>query len=134
MFKAIIFDCNGVLIVQDHKVNVELLNFIRRRLKPYCKIGMLANTSLRYVERMLSTNDLLLFDAMALSSETGIAKPDPRAYQLIAHRLQASPNMCIFVDDFVQRCEAAHEQGMHVILYDSFEQVKLELEALLNNT
>jgi epoxide hydrolase-like predicted phosphatase len=131
MVKAVIFDCTGVLVADDRAVNQLLLAYIRRQLKPHYKIGLLSNLSRLYVERLFTPGELLLFDVITLAPETGIAKPDPRAYHLAAERLQVQPEECIFVDDFARRCEAAREEGMHAVLYANFEQTKDELDAIL---
>jgi putative hydrolase of the HAD superfamily len=131
MVKAVIFDCTGVLVGSGQAVNQKLLGYIRSQLKPHYKVGMLSNLPRHYIERLFEPSELLLFDVTALASEAGIAKPDPRAYRFIAERLGVEPDRCIFVDDFERHCEAAREQGMRAVLYDSFEQTKREIEAIL---
>jgi epoxide hydrolase-like predicted phosphatase len=130
MLRAVLFDCTGVL-VERGAVNHRLLDYIRQYLKARFKIGLLSNLSAAYINRLFSPADLLLFDELSLASETGVAKPDPQAYQLAAQKLGVKPEECIFVDDFVERCEAAREQGMQAVLYDSFEQATRGLDTIV---
>ena len=129
MVKAIIFDCTGVL-VERGQVNHRLMQYIRS-LRPKYKIGMLSNLSRESIERRFTKEERDLFDVIALASETGATKPDPRAYQIAAERLECEADKCIFVDDFVERCEAAREQGMVTILYDNADMLSQELDSIL---
>src|SRR5438128_604074 len=131
MIKAVIFDCTGVLVDGTGKVNLQLLGYISQQLKPRYKIGMLSNLSARHISEYFTPAERLLFDAVTLAAETGIAKPDPRAYRLIAAQLGVGPGQCIFVDDFERRCEAASEEGMRAVLYSSLEQTQREINSLL---
>jgi len=132
MIRAVIFDCTGVLVLANGVVNKPLLAYIRNYLKPKYKIGLLSNLSARSIEQAFTPGERMLFDAITLASETGVAKPDPRAYQLAADRLGVKPEQSLFVDDFERRCEAAREQGMQAVLYDSYPQVVQELESILH--
>jgi putative hydrolase of the HAD superfamily len=53
-----------------------------------------------------------LFDAVVISGEVGMRKPEPRIY---AHALDAvglPPESCVFIDDMRQNIDAAEEAGM----------------------
>ena len=47
-----------------------------------------------------------------VSCDTGVRKPDPRAYQGAAEALALPPSACVFVDDRVINCQAAEAMGM----------------------
>src|SRR4051794_4691126 len=40
-----------------------------------------------------------LFDAVVISAEVGLHKPEPEIYLLAAERLRVDPSDCVFVDD-----------------------------------
>jgi putative hydrolase of the HAD superfamily len=57
-----------------------------------------------------------LADVIVDSSEAGVRKPNPIAYQLILDRLGiASPSRALFLDDFVWNVEGARRVGLHAI-------------------
>lgn len=52
------------------------------------------------------------FDAIVVSGEVGLRKPDPGIYRLTAERIGLAPTACAFVDDLERNVEAAREVGM----------------------
>jgi FMN hydrolase / 5-amino-6-(5-phospho-D-ribitylamino)uracil phosphatase len=54
-----------------------------------------------------------------VSCDTRVRKPDPRAYELAAHRLGLPPEQLLFVDDRAINCDAARAVGMSAIHFDS---------------
>ena len=69
-----------------------------------------------------------LFDAIVLSGELGIRKPDPAIYVLAAERVGVAPNRCVFVDDLGGNLKPAKALGMttirHVTATDTIAQLK----------
>lgn len=114
--KAIIFDFFGVLYV-DGQLNQPLIKLIRN-LKPEYKVGMLSNMDRSWLEAF-SHRKLVeeLFDEIVLSGDEGITKPDLRIYKIMANRLKALPEECIFVDDLIENVEVAENLGMRGIWY-----------------
>ncbi len=72
------------------------------------------------------------FDSIIISAEVGLVKPDPRIYYLALERLGVEAGQAVFVDDFQRNVEAAQEVGLHGIHFQSPQQMRLELEQLLN--
>lgn len=52
------------------------------------------------------------FDAVVVSGEVGLRKPDPQIYRLAAERIGVATSDCAFVDDLERNVEAAREVGM----------------------
>jgi FMN phosphatase YigB (HAD superfamily) len=75
--------------------NDGLFEFIKLELKPRFKIGLLSNVSDDWLYSLFTPEQRGMFDAAALSGETGIIKPDPRAYSIIAGRLEVPETACI---------------------------------------
>jgi putative hydrolase of the HAD superfamily len=117
--------------LENNKPNKPLLEYTRAELKGEYKIGMLSNAQSGWVQKLLPKEDLQLFDAIVLSGDIGVAKPNLKAYQTIANKLSVEPEECIFIDDLTHYCEAAKEAGMQAIWYQSFEQFRKDIEALL---
>jgi epoxide hydrolase-like predicted phosphatase len=72
-----------------------------------------------------------LFDAMVISGEVGLNKPEPEIFRLGAERLGVAPEECVFVDDLRENCEGAEAVGMTAILHRGAERTLPELERLL---
>jgi epoxide hydrolase-like predicted phosphatase len=72
-----------------------------------------------------------LFDAVVISGEVGMRKPEPRIYALTAERLGLRPDECVFVDDLGPNVRGAVAAGMVGVRHVSTEQTTAELEILL---
>ncbi|GAA2802171.1 HAD family phosphatase [Nonomuraea dietziae] len=51
-------------------------------------------------------------DAVVSSARVGLAKPDPRIYELAAQVAGVAPSRCLFIDDRLENVEAARALGM----------------------
>lgn len=71
-----------------------------------------------------------LFDAVVISGEVGMRKPEPEIYRLAARRLGVEPEECVFVDDLTPNVRGAVEVGMVGVHHVTPEQTVGELEAL----
>jgi epoxide hydrolase-like predicted phosphatase len=75
--------------------------------------GLVSNSwSTGHYDRMLLTE---LFDAVVISAEVGMHKPQPEIYRLAAERLAVEPGDCLFVDDLKENCEGAEAVGMTAV-------------------
>lgn len=72
-----------------------------------------------------------LFDAVVISAEEGIRKPDPRIYELGAERLGLPPEEIVFVDDLPGNLKPARELGMATVHHTDAGRTIPELEELL---
>jgi putative hydrolase of the HAD superfamily len=109
----------------------KLFAYIKDTLKSRYKIGMLSNAGANWLDEIFTPEQIKLFDAVALSFETGFIKPDPRAFETIAQKLGVQPQECILIDDQEHYCAAARETGMQAIYHHTTPQTITELEALL---
>jgi epoxide hydrolase-like predicted phosphatase len=71
-----------------------------------------------------------LFDAVVISGEVGMRKPEPRIYRHTARLLGLAPPECVFVDDLATNVRGAAAVGMVGVLHVSTERTAGELEAL----
>lgn len=117
--------------INSNQPNSLLINYIRKELKPKYKIGVLSNSGDDYISRMLNPEDVKIFDDVILSYRYGIIKPQKEIFEMSAERLGVKTIECIFVDDSPSHCQGAKAAGMQAILYEDFEQMKAELEKLL---
>jgi HAD superfamily hydrolase (TIGR01509 family) len=116
---------------EDYRANTELLDYIRTKLKPKYKIGIVSNAGQDWVLKILGKDGLELFDDVVLSYKISYIKPEPQIYELSAKNLGVNQEECIFVDDILAYCQGAERVGMSTIWYKDFEQMREELEALI---
>src|SRR5207253_3096222 len=75
-----------------------------------------------------------MFDAVVISGEVGLNKPDPEIFRLGAERVGLHPEECVFVDDLKENCEGAEAVGLTAILHRGAGSTLPELERLLGVT
>ena len=71
-----------------------------------------------------------IFDAVVISGEVGMRKPEPAIYRLAADRLALEPAQCVFVDDLGANVKGAVEVGMVGVKFINVGQAVDELEAI----
>jgi len=71
-------------------------------------------------------------DFIIYSHEVGVAKPEPRIFELTWERLGAPPNDIIFLDDVEVNVAAARALGLHAILFSDTNQAIADIQACLN--
>ncbi|HVE64753.1 MAG TPA: HAD family phosphatase [Mycobacteriales bacterium] len=72
-----------------------------------------------------------LFDAVVISGEVGLRKPDHGIYQLLCRELGVPAAECVFVDDIGANIRAAAEVGMCGVHHVDTDTTLAELELLL---
>jgi epoxide hydrolase-like predicted phosphatase len=72
-----------------------------------------------------------VFDAVLISGEIGMRKPDPEIFLHAAALLGLPPDACVFVDDLEQNAEGARAVGMDSIVHRSARFTVPKLEDLL---
>ena len=113
-------------------VDRELLDFIRKLRSRY-RVGLISNAwdDLREFIARERFDDA--FDAMIISAEVKAAKPDARIFQAALDKLGVAPGEAVFVDDVAENVAGCQAVGMHGVLFRSPEQMRKELDRLLND-
>jgi putative hydrolase of the HAD superfamily len=73
-----------------------------------------------------------LFDAVVISSEVGLRKPDERIYLHAAAALGLDPAECVFIDDIESNVRAAEAVGMVGVHHVSPDRTVARLEELFS--
>jgi putative hydrolase of the HAD superfamily len=73
-----------------------------------------------------------LFDAVVISCEVGLRKPDERIYRHAAAALGLDPAECVFVDDIAPNVRAAEAVGMVGIHHVAPDETVTRLEELFH--
>ncbi len=78
--------------------------------------GFLSNSGPEMMARVRADRALdSWFDVVIVSCEVGLAKPDPRIYELCLARLGVSAVQALFVDDREDNVEAAARLGLRTL-------------------
>ncbi len=96
------------------------------------RTGLVSNSwSTSHYDRSLLAE---LFDAVVISAEVGLHKPEPEIYLLASKRLGVEPEQCVFIDDLRENCAGAEAVGMRAILHRDAAATVVRLEELLGFT
>lgn len=101
-------------------------------LRDNYKIGLLSNYTdglRKRIEHEWKIGDL--FDAIIISSEVGVIKPDSAIFKIILDELGARPHEAVLIDDRIKNIHGAQDVGMHAIFYQDREQTLSSLDSLL---
>jgi putative hydrolase of the HAD superfamily len=107
-----------------------MLEAVRRAGNAGISTGLISNSwgaGLSYDMSLLDQ----LFEAVVISGDVGMHKPEPAIYMLGAERLGLRTEDCVFVDDLRENCQGAEEVGMTAILHRGADRTLPELERLL---
>jgi putative hydrolase of the HAD superfamily len=99
------------------------------------RTGLLTSKLVAFLSReVVARSDFLSsFDVLLDESETGVAKPDPRAYEQAAAAMGLDPAAVVFVDDDPANVAGAEAAGMAGVQFDiadpagSFDRVRRRL-------
>ena len=83
-----------------------------------CFFALLTNawTDMRaFLAEKFNLREGVSADRIFISSELGMAKPDPAIYRHLAREINLAPHEILFVDDFIENIESAAKLGIHTI-------------------
>ena len=105
-----------------------MLDAVRELRQAGLLTGLISNSwSTAHYDRDLLSE---LFDAVVISADVGLHKPQPEIYLLAAERLGVDPEQCLFVDDLRENCEGAEAVGMTAIRHHSAPETIARLREL----
>lgn len=111
----------------------ELLEFIKSLRSKY-KTAMLSNVGRGFIERIFDADrpQEAYFDKVIISADVGVTKPSPEPYLVAIEQLNIKPQEAIFIDDKEKNAQGARSLGMKAIVYENFDQFKVELVQILS--
>lgn len=116
-------------MVAGIRVDEQMVDVVRRARAAGIRTALLSNSwGLHYYPHELLAE---LFDAVVISGQVGLRKPQPEIYRLAAARLGLPPEACVFVDDFGANVEAAEGVGMRGLVHEDPTRSVPELESVL---
>ena len=111
-------------------VDIELLDFIRS-LRPRRKTGVISNAWPDLRQYLTEKKAVDAFDALVISAEVGIMKPEPKIYQMALEKLGVTAPEAAFVDDTPVNVDAARALGMQGVLFREPRRALSDLKEIL---
>lgn len=96
------------------------------------KLGILTNMPPAFAIRFRETfaDFIALADAMVISGEERMFKPQRRIYELLRKRIGLDAADLLFVDDVEANCEGARRDGWRALRFESNEQVEADFATM----
>ena len=117
----------------DEYVNRTTLGWMKALKAEGYKIGILTNMSSEFARRFrkVFADFIAVADAMVISGEEKMFKPQKRIYDLLGERIGLPAEELCFVDDAEANCEGARRAGWHCIQFESNEQAERDFRTLV---
>jgi glucose-1-phosphatase len=102
---------------------------IIRVLSSQRRVACFSNTHAIHWNHMLANyQSFSLFHRFVASHLIHAAKPDPKAFAIACHELEAEPAQCLFIDDALANAEAARAAGWQAIHFKGAAALREELQ------
>ena len=113
--------------------NMETLAWMRELKESGYRIGILSNMSHEFSLRFRETfpEFVEVADAMVLSGDEGMFKPQRRIYDLLRDRIGLPAEELCFVDDVEANCDGARAAGWQAIRFEDNAQARRDFKAIV---
>jgi putative hydrolase of the HAD superfamily len=107
-----------------------LLQYIRQLRRLGLKTAILSNSTTElYAETTRRRLDSI-FDVILCSEDAGVAKPDPKIYQIMLDHLGITPSQAVFIDDRDYNVRGAESLGLTGFVYEDLRGLRASLARL----
>ena len=100
---ALTAECAARLYREHHQANRHLLPGameLLETLREHCRLGIVTNNSkVEQIDKLRALDIARFFDAVVISEEVGVTKPDPKIFSIALERIGASARDTVFVGD-----------------------------------
>ncbi len=111
-------------------ISSDMAEIVERLHKAGYIVSLMSNTHDIHVKSNELRGFYDMFDHIFLSNEIGLIKPDMEKYKHVLKELNTKPKKCVFIDDKIRNLIPAHELGIIVLRFESFEKFKEQLNNL----
>ncbi len=118
--------------VKMHVIKPESIEYLKYIKEKGYKVYLLSNISKEAYEYISSFEFFKIIDGGTYSYQINICKPQKDIYLDLLGKYDLSANETIFIDDNVNNIKTANNLGIHGIVFNELEQVKNEVELILN--
>ena len=120
------WDIWSTIFLPEPLISESLLEGLRRRQR----LVLLSNTNAVHFQMARDRYPLLRhFDDYVLSYQVGATKPSPAIYRAAVARAGCRPAECFFTDDVGKFVEAAQDEGIDAVQFQSQQQLEGELSS-----
>jgi len=117
---------------RDDQLDPALITLIRELRAQGYPVGLLSNDAATLEAKLRDELHIYdAFDAVVISANIGVMKPDAGAYQAIAAALHLSTPECLFIDDNAANVDGARAAGMFAVQYVPGMDVRAALTGVL---
>ncbi len=128
MIRAVIFDYGWVL--RKVSVQQDLVDYAASLREKGIKTAVLSNMIRPVAFIFRHSPELKKFSPVIISCDVGLAKPDPRIYQMMLEQLNTPAEQCVFIDNREDNLEAAAKLGIHTIKSHNTQQIINDINKL----
>jgi epoxide hydrolase-like predicted phosphatase len=118
------------LYTQVTDISLNMAKIVERLHQAGFTVSLMSNTYAIHVKSNRLRCFYDVFDNVFLSNEVGLIKPDIEKYKYVLRKLDTKPENCVFIDDKIKNLIPAHELGMIVMKFESFEKFEEDLTNL----
>lgn len=121
---------NNDILLSDNK---ETINYIQELKERGFKIYFLSNINKWDIEYNINRFDFFKFaDGAIYSCDVKYVKPEKECYLALINKYNLKVEECIFIDDTKINIDSARELGIKSILFDDLENVKKQVDKIIN--
>ncbi|GAB2503295.1 Alpha-D-glucose-1-phosphate phosphatase YihX [Corynebacterium atrinae] len=103
----------------------EMVALVKELFDARVRLGILTNIPAGLAKQVRAEHTWIdSFDAVTLSCDIGVAKPDPRAFAVAAAALNVAPKEVLYFDADPINVAAANESGLKALLFTGTESVR----------
>jgi len=130
--KARILEEDFASFLDDYR-NLKTLAWMKELKAAGYRIGILTNMPPAMAPRFkkVFADFIALADAMVISGEERMFKPQRRIYDLLAERIGLKPEELCFIDDVESNCDGARRLGWKAVQFENNEQVVRDFKLLV---
>ena len=107
----------------------DMAGLVRRARNAGIRTALLSNS---WGDQYLREGWADMFDAVVISGEVGMRKPERRIFEYTLRKLDLDAAYCVFVDDHDRNVRAAVDMGMVGIHHLEYQLTAVELERLFD--
>lgn len=127
--RRVLRDTHGIVTGRDYAISW-ICSLKKRGLKVY----VLSNFGEKILKDCADALEFLPYtDGGIISYREHLIKPDPAIYKLLLERYALNAKECVFIDDLPENVTAAEAQGIHGIVFETYEQAVRELNEMMEN-
>ncbi len=119
------------LLISGYELNTKAVEYIRRLRKVGYKALVCTNN---FPARILGLDKKFKFrdefDAIVISYEIGVLKPDRKIFEELAKRARVEPSEIAMADDDQKNIDGATDAGLNAVFYKDFETFTSDLEKM----